>query len=109
MISFFAIKYFGILLIVNQILADQCVQKNSCECNYDDGFGYDLHGLETPNKTNFEANSTSNTNITYIFRPCSDSTVLPDHRPILQNDCNAGFAVSLFTSANKICRFRHSC
>lgn len=92
MISLFSIKFFSILFIVNAVVAEECLRKNSCECNYEDGFGYDLSALGKPGASNFEANSTSNTNITYIFRPCSDTTVLPDHnKPV--NDCSPGFAV----------------
>lgn len=91
MTSIFSIFFFWILLIARQIVAKECVQKSVCECFYEDGFGYDLRALD--NKTNFEANSTSNTGIEYIFRPCSDSTVLPDYKPIKENNCNAGFAV----------------
>lgn len=94
MISFFAIKLFWILLIVNQIVADQCVQKGPCECNYEDGYGYDLRGLDTPSRSYFETNSTSSPNITYLFHPCTDSTLLPDIQPAVKdNACNSGYAV----------------
>lgn len=91
MTSIFSINFFWILFIVNQIVAEECVQKGVCECNYADGFGYDLRALD--NKTNFEANSTSNSGIEFIFRPCTDSTILPDYHPLNENNCNSGFAV----------------
>lgn len=91
MITIFSIKNLWILLIVNQIVADQCVQKDSCECNFENGFGYNLHKLEN---NNFQANSKS-PGLEFIFRPCSDSTVLPPYKN-LENNCtgsNGKFAV----------------
>lgn len=94
MISIFSIIFFWILFIVNRVAADQCIRKSSCECNYEDGFGYDLSALGKPGSPNFEANSTSSVGMQYIFRPCNDNTVLPPYQPITTNNCNSGFAVN---------------
>lgn len=90
MISIFSIKNFCILLIIiNRISADQCVKKNSCECYFESGYGYDLHQLDKTE--NFEANGSSS-GAEYIFHPCTDSTILPPKNASL-NECNTGFAV----------------
>lgn len=89
MISIFPLKLFWILFIVKGIVAEECVQKTACECNYEDGFGYDLNVLSTKN---LETSNTSSPGIQYIFRPCMDSTTLPDHN-YTNNECNPGFAV----------------
>ncbi len=90
MISIYSIQIFWILLIVNRIGADQCAQTSPCRCNYEDGFGYDLQGLES---TKFEAVVGNTTGIEYIFQICSDSTVVPPYHPIVTNECNPGYAV----------------
>lgn len=89
MISIFSIIW--ILSLVNCIRADQCTQTSPCSCNYESGFGYDLHALE---KEMFEAFVPNITGIQYILNLCSDKTIRPNYVPILQDNCDPGFAVT---------------
>lgn len=88
MISIFSIIW--ILSLVNCIRADQCTQTSPCSCNYESGFGYDLHALE---KEMFDAFVPNITGIQYILNLCSDKTIRPNYLPILQDNCDPGFAV----------------
>lgn len=93
MISIFLLKIFWILLIVNRIEADQCAQTGPCRCNYEDGFGYDLQALDTVNM--YEAYEPKTANISYLFRPCTDTTIFP-FTPPSPNECGdgTGYAVT---------------
>ncbi|KAJ6636671.1 Cation-dependent mannose-6-phosphate receptor [Pseudolycoriella hygida] len=100
MISIFSTSSFLILLIANQILCDECVKKSPCECTFENGFGYDLSGLDKAGRKNLEANSSSVVGIQYIFQPCTDSTTLPENHDDKTNPCYPGFAVCLHQSGN---------
>lgn len=79
-----SIKNLWILFVINKIAADQCIQKSPCECDYENGFGYDLNTLHTTNY--FEANASD---VQYLFHPCQDTTVVPIHPSNATGDCNS--------------------